>query len=66
MGQNGVHVIRDGNRWWILRSGDSDTAPAYPNLRDALRIGRALARKEHTELTLYDESGQVRDWTDFT
>ena len=66
MGRDGVHVIRDGNRWLILREGDSEAAPAYPNLRDALRIGRSLARKERTELTLYDESGRVRDWADFT
>ncbi|HVR43283.1 MAG TPA: DUF2188 domain-containing protein [Thermoanaerobaculia bacterium] len=66
MTANGIHVIRDGDRWWVLREGESGVpSSTFLDARDAIRTGRALARRERTEFTLYDEQGRVRAWNDF-
>ncbi|MFN2442270.1 MAG: hypothetical protein ABR517_06260 [Thermoanaerobaculia bacterium] len=66
MSRHGVHVIRDDDRWWVLREGeDGVPPPAYRRLREALRLGKAIARLSQTELTVYDEQGRVRHWSDY-
>ena len=66
MAGNGIHVVRDGDAWWVLPEGET-SAPALPfsRARDALRTARSIARAERSELTLYDEAGRVRSWRDF-
>lgn len=66
MNRSGIHVIRDDDRWWVLREGeDGVPSSAYPSLRDAVRTARDLAQREGSEVTLYDELGRVRAWYDF-
>lgn len=63
---HGVHVIRDDDRWWVLREGaDGVPAPGYRRLREALRFGETIARQAQAELTVYDEEGRVRRWSDY-
>ncbi|MGH9456128.1 MAG: DUF2188 domain-containing protein [Thermoanaerobaculia bacterium] len=64
--RHGIHVIRDDDRWWVVREGESgDTSSVFQDARAAIRVGRSLARRERTEFTLYDERGKVRAWSDF-
>jgi hypothetical protein len=66
MAGSGIHVVRDGNVWWVLREGETCApAPPFSRARDAIRTGRSLARAARSEFTLYDESGRVRAWKDF-
>lgn len=63
---SGVHVIRDADRWWVVREGGEGVATSpVVGLREAVRIGKTIASAEHTELTVYDEQGRVRGWRDF-
>lgn len=66
MARNGIHVVRDGDAWWVLPEGEG-CAPERPftRARDAIRTARSIARAERSELTLYDEEGRVRSWRDF-
>lgn len=66
MSRNGIHVVCDRDAWWVLRDGES-AAPASPfqSARDAIRIGRRMARAERAEFTLYDPEGRIRAWKDF-
>ena len=63
---NGIHVVPDEDSWWVLRDGEA-RSPSRPfsSARDAIRIGRSIARAEKSEFTLYDDDGRVRAWTDF-
>ena len=66
MNRSGIHVIRDDDRWWVLREGeDGVPSSAFGTLKDAVRIARNLARQEGAEVTLYDEGGRVRGWFEF-
>lgn len=66
MSRNGIHVVCDRDAWWVLRDGESAAPPSsFPSARDAIRIGRTLARIERAEFTLYDAEGRVRAWKDF-
>lgn len=64
---SGVHVIRDADRWWVVREGGEGVATSpVAGLREAVRIGKTIASAEHTELTVYDEQGRVRGWREFS
>ena len=66
MGRNGIHVVRDGDAWWVLpEQEDCAVERPFQHARDAIRSARSIARAERSELTLYDEAGRVRSWTDF-
>ena len=55
-----VHVVPRGERWAVEREGSERASSVHDTQAEAERIGRPLARAEHTEFFLHGRNGQIR------
>lgn len=54
-----VHVVPTGSGWVVEVDGEAASHP-YPNRREAIQVGRRLARTNRVEYVLHGPDGHVR------
>lgn len=54
-----VHVVPSGGGWIVEFDGEA-ASHRYPNRRDAVQVGRRLARANRVEYVLHGPDGRVR------
>lgn len=56
------HVVPSSNGGWSVRStGAARATKTFPTQNAAIRLGRALARKDGSELYIHRSDGTIRD-----
>jgi hypothetical protein len=56
-----VHVVPQASRWGLEVGGE--TRSTHDTQEEAVREGRTLAEREHGELVIHGEDGQIREKT---
>lgn len=56
-----LHVVLR-HSGWVLRDGNYDVKSIHRTQAEAIKKGRALARKRSGFLAIYDRKGHVRKW----
>jgi hypothetical protein len=54
-----VHVVPSGSGWVVEIDGDA-ASHSYPNRRDAMEVGRRLARSNRVDFVVHGPDGRVR------
>lgn len=54
-----VHVVPSGGGWVVEIDGET-ASHRYPNRREAVQVGRRLARANRVEYILHGPDGRVR------
>jgi hypothetical protein len=54
-----VHVVPSGSSWLVEIDGEA-ASHLYPNRRDAIQVGRRLARSNRVEYILHGPDGRVK------
>lgn len=62
MGTKSRHVVPNPNGGWSVRqSGAKRASRNFDTQKEAVKFGRGLARKEHTEFYLHRKDGTIRE-----
>jgi hypothetical protein len=59
-----VHVVPSGSGWLVEIDGEV-ASHLYPNRREAIQVGRRLARSNRVEYVLHGPDGRVRQRDSF-
>jgi hypothetical protein len=59
-----VHVVPSGSGWIVQIGGEAASHP-YPNRREAVQVGRRLARSNRVDYVLHGPDGRVRQQDSF-
>lgn len=60
-----VHVVPRGGGWMVEIDGEA-ASHRYPNRREAVQVGRRLARANRVEYVLHGPDGRVRQRDNFS
>ncbi len=61
MSKKTVHVTPHGDDWQVKKSGNDRATAVTPTQKDAIDIGRGIARDMETELVIHGRDGRIRD-----
>lgn len=62
MAKNRVHVTPHAGGGWQVKVGGNNRASAVRNTqKEAIEIGRDKAREMHTDLSIHNQQGRIRD-----
>lgn len=56
----GQHVVPDGGKWAVRKSGSSRASRVFDTQKDAVESARELAKKQKTELYVHGRDGKIR------
>jgi hypothetical protein len=60
MGKN-QHVVPYQDRWAVRGEGNSRVTSAHNTQAKAIDAGRTISQKQHSELVIHRQNGQIRD-----
>ena len=62
MSKKKIHITphKEGG-WQVKKSGNSRASAKTPTQKDAMDIGRGMAKQDHTELVIHGRDGKIRD-----
>ncbi|MEQ8401671.1 MAG: DUF2188 domain-containing protein [Roseitalea porphyridii] len=61
MSRKGQHVVPNGSKWSVRRSGASRASGTYPTQAEAVDRARDLAKNQGTELYVHGRDGRIRE-----
>ena len=61
MTTRGQHVVPNGDRWSVRRSGARRASGTYDTQQEAIESGRRLARSQGTILYVHGRDGRIRE-----
>ena len=61
MAKRNQHVIPLGNRWAVKGEGSTKFTAITETKKDALDIGRKIAKNNKSELVIHGKDGKIRD-----
>lgn len=66
MGKN-IHVThrKDEDKWAVIGEGDDRASSLHDTQREAIDIGRDIARNNKSELVIHDRDNRIRDKDSF-
>jgi len=65
MERKGQHVVPNGDRWSVRRSGAARASATYPTQQEAIERARELARSQGSELYIHGRDGRIRERSTF-
>lgn len=60
-----IHVVPRKDGWAVKREATDRASSVHPTKGDALKQGRDIARREHTELVIHGKDGRIQDKDSF-
>lgn len=60
MGKN-QHIVRSGDGWGVRGEGNSRLTSRHVTQREAIDVGRQIARNQHSELLIHGRDGRIRE-----
>ncbi|MDX8440483.1 DUF2188 domain-containing protein [Mesorhizobium australafricanum] len=61
MSKKGQHVVPNGDKWSVRRSGASRASGTYSTQKEAIERARDIARNQQTELYVHGRDGRIRE-----
>jgi hypothetical protein len=61
MAKNDVHVVPHDDRWAVTKEGNQRPSQVTDTQREAIEVGREIAKRESSELNIHGRDGQIRD-----
>lgn len=61
MAKKNPHVVPRGDQWAVQREGADKASSLHSTQADAIDAGRRIAQREHGELFIHRQNGQIRD-----
>jgi len=61
MSKKTVHVTPHGDDWQVKKSGNDRASTVTSTQKDAIQVGRDIARDMETELFIHGRDGRIRD-----
>jgi hypothetical protein len=62
MSNKSNHVVpSDKGGWAVKKSGSARTSKSFDKKEDAVKYGRELSKREHTELYIHKRDGRIQD-----
>jgi len=57
----GQHVVPNGDRWSVRRSGAAKASATFPTQAQAISKATEIARNQKTELYIHGRDGRIRE-----
>lgn len=57
----GQHVVPDGDKWAVRKSGSSRASGKFDTKADAIKNARRIAKNQKTELYIHGRDGKIRE-----
>ena len=61
MSSKSQHVVPNGGKWAVRRSGAERASGVYSTQKEAIARGKELAKNQGTELYVHGEDGRIRE-----
>ncbi|MGB9364683.1 MAG: DUF2188 domain-containing protein [Xanthobacteraceae bacterium] len=61
MSKKGQHVVPNGDKWSVRRTGAVRASGRYSTQREAVDKARTLAKSERTEVYIHGRDGRIRE-----
>ena len=61
MAGKGQHVVPNGSKWSVRRSGSERASGTFDTQAEAVRRGKELAKRQQTELYIHGSDGRIRE-----
>ncbi len=61
MSKAGQHVVPNGRKWSVRKSGASRASATYPTQKQAIEKATSIARNQQTELYIHGKDGRIRE-----
>jgi hypothetical protein len=65
MAQKGQHVVPNGDKWSVRRSGAERASGTFATQQEAVARGREIARNQGAELYIHGRDGRIRERSSF-
>ncbi len=60
-----VHVVPNNQGWAIRSEGSSRASSRHETQREAVEVGRMIAKKNATTLVIHSRDGRVKTWDSY-
>lgn len=60
------HVVPNGGRWSVRRTGAARASRVFDTQREAIAHARNIARNEGSELYIHGSDGRIREWDSYS
>ncbi len=60
MGKN-QHIVPHGDKWAVRGEGNERPSSVHDTQRQAIDVGREIARNQRSELFIHGENGKIRE-----
>lgn len=61
MARKGQHVVPNGDKWSVRRSGSSKASGTYSTQEQAISRAKEIAKNQSTELYIHGRNGRIRE-----
>jgi uncharacterized protein YdaT len=61
MSKNSQHVVPNGNRWSVRRTGATRASGTFDTQGEAIDRATEIARKQHSEVYVHGRDGRIRE-----
>jgi len=61
MSNKGQHVVPNGDKWSVRRSGATRVSGTYTTQREAIDKAKDIAKAQRTELYIHGSDGRIRE-----
>jgi len=61
MAKKSIHVTPHGDKWAVMREGNTRASSLHDTQKQAEKKGRDAARKDETEFFLHNKQGKIRE-----
>ena len=65
MSSKGQHVVPNGGKWAVRRSGAERASGVFSTQKEAIIRGTELAKNQGTELYVHGKDGRIRERSTF-
>lgn len=65
MERKGQHVVPNGDKWSVRRSGTARASGTFATQQEAIARARELAQNQQTELYIHGRDGRIRERNSF-
>ncbi len=61
MSGKGQHVVPNGSKWSVRRTGATRASGTFPTREEAISKAKDLAQSQQTELYIHGRDGRIRE-----
>lgn len=58
---NNIHVTRKNGVWRVISEGAQKAVGNYSTQKEAIEVGREMAKRHRSELVIHRPDGRIRD-----